>query len=452
MDGVGAMEKKFGKRSWSILLLFGLIGQIAWSVENMYFNVFLYNEVSPNLNAVTLMVQLSGITATVITLLAGTLSDKVGNRRSFLSWGYVIWGITVALFGFLSPNYVGKIFGLDVEQAIPLAVVLVVVADCIMTAFGSTANDAAFNAWVTDNTETEYRGGVEGILSILPLVSLLIVAGGFGILKDLLGGYKNLFLVLGVVITLCGVAGIFFVKDSPKLQKSGSFKDVFYGFKPSVIKENKPFYVTLLIVGIFGIACQIFMPFLIIYMEEYLHFSVLEYSAVFALAILLGGAVNVYLTRLSDKVDKVKMLYVAAGIFAAGLLGMYFAKDLGHIADLIVFGVFGFVMIAGNILVTALTGSTVRDHTPDGSVGKLQGVRMVFSVLLPMVFGPMIGNAVNMARGLGAASENAVLTTEIIPAPEIFLLGSLVSMLMFAIIPLLAKTKKEKNDALENEI
>ena len=145
------------------MLLFGLIGQIAWSVENMYFNVFLYNEIAPDLNAVTLMVQLSGITATVVTLLAGTLSDKLGNRRHFLSWGYVIWGVTVALYGFLSPKYVGKIFGLEPEQAIALAVALVVVFDCVMTAFGSTANDAAFNAWVTDNTETEYRGKVDGV-------------------------------------------------------------------------------------------------------------------------------------------------------------------------------------------------------------------------------------------------------------------------------------------------
>ena len=442
------MEKTFGKRSWSILLLFGLIGQIAWSVENMYFNVFLYNEVAPNLNAVTLMVQLSGITATVITLLAGTFSDKVGNRRSFLSWGYVIWGITVALFGFLSPKYVGKLFGLDVEQAIALAVVLVVIADCVMTAFGSTANDAAFNAWVTDNTETEYRGKVEGILSILPLVSLLIVAGGFGILKDLLGGYQNLFLALGIVITLCGVAGIFFVKDSPKLCRSGSFKDVFYGFKPSVVKGNKSLYLTLLVVGVYGITCQIFMPYLIIYMEEYLGFSVIEYSVVFALAILLGAAVNVYLTRLSDKMDKIKMLYFAVGIFAAGLLGMYFSKGMGHIGNLIVFGIFGFVMITGNILVSALTGSTVRDHTPEGSVGKLQGVRMVFSVLLPMLFGPMIGNAINTARGLGAASENAALTTAVIPAPEIFLAGALFSLLMFVVLPML----KEKKHASKNEI
>ena len=95
-------KSEFGKRNWFILLLFGLIGQIAWSVENMYFNLFIFDTISPNLDAITLMVQLSGIAATVTTLVAGTLSDKLGNRRRFISYGYIIWGVTVALFGFIS--------------------------------------------------------------------------------------------------------------------------------------------------------------------------------------------------------------------------------------------------------------------------------------------------------------------------------------------------------------
>ena len=77
----------FGKRNWYMLILFGLLGQIAWSVENMYFNLFVFDTIAPDLDAVTLMVQLSGITATLATLLAGTLSDKLGNRRSFISIG-----------------------------------------------------------------------------------------------------------------------------------------------------------------------------------------------------------------------------------------------------------------------------------------------------------------------------------------------------------------------------
>ena len=108
----------FGKRNWWILLLFGLMGQIAWSVENMYFNLFVFETISPDLNAVTLMVQLSGVVATVATLLAGTLSDKVGNRRSFMAWGYVIWGVTVALFGTLNVAGTQKILGSDLSTAV----------------------------------------------------------------------------------------------------------------------------------------------------------------------------------------------------------------------------------------------------------------------------------------------------------------------------------------------
>ena len=158
------MENKntFGRNNWIILILFGLVGQLAWSVENMYFNLFVFDTVSTNLSAITLMVQLSGVMATVATLVAGAISDKVGNRRKFISIGYAIWGVTVALFGCLSPDLVGSIFGLPLAEAVTLCLALVVAADCIMTVFGSTANDAAFNAWVTDNTKPSSRGSVGG--------------------------------------------------------------------------------------------------------------------------------------------------------------------------------------------------------------------------------------------------------------------------------------------------
>ena len=431
---------KFSRSNWFILILFGLIGQIAWSVENMYFNMFVFDTVSPNLSAITLMVQLSGITATAVTLIAGTLSDKAGNRKAFIAWGYIIWGITVALFGFLSPSLTANLFGVDTETAVKLTLVFVIIGDCIMTFFGSSANDASFNSWVTDNTEQSYRGTVEGVLSILPLAAMLIVAGGFGMLVEALG-YQTLFLVMGIVITLSGIGGIFIIKDSSALRKNGRMRDIFYGFKPSVIKGNLPFYITLCIILIYGVACQIFMPYLIIYMKTYLGFSVMEYSVVFALAILLGAGVNLYLTRLSDKRDKTTMLYIATGVFAIGLLFMYIAKGLGKTANLIVFGIAGFVMICGYIFISALAGSLVRDYTPSGEVGKLQGVRMVFSVLIPMILGPMIGNGINSLRNIPLPDLDSAdtMTTSYIPAPEIFLAAACVSLLLFALIPILKR-------------
>lgn len=426
------------------LLIFGIIGQIAWSVENMFFNLFVFEEVAPDLDVVTLMVQLSGVGATVVTLIAGTLSDKIGNRRSLISWGYIIWGVTVGLFGCLSPDLVGGLFGLPLARAVSLCLVLVVVADCVMTLFGSTANDAAFNAWVTDNTDSTNRGRVEGVLAILPLIALLIVAGGFGILKEMLG-FRNLFICLGAVISLSGIFGLFTIKDAPTLEKNGGFRDIFYGFMPSVIKENKPFYITLLIVLVYGIACQVFMPYMIIFMTTYLGFDVLEYSLVFGIAILGGAGVNLYLTRLSDRRDKVKLIYVAAGIFSLGLLAMYLSSMITEkLPLLLLFGISGFIMITGYIFVSALSGSIVRDHTPEGSVGKLQGVRMVASVLIPMIVGPAIGNGINKLSGNLIENPGAdAMTTMYIPAKEIFLVGAILALVLFAIVPVLAKNTKK---------
>ena len=434
----------FGRQNWTILLLFGLIGQIAWSVENMYFNLFVFDTISPNLDAITLMVQLSGVAATLTTLIAGTLSDKTGNRRKFIAYGYVIWGFTVALFGFISPENMQALFKTELSTAITIALAFVIVGDCVMTFFGSTANDAAFNAWVTDNTKEEFRGKVEGVLSILPLLSMLIVAGGFGILVSFIG-YKWLFFGLGAIITACGVGGVFLIKDSPALEKKGSLKDIVYGFKPSVIKGNPTLYLTLCIIGVYGIACQIFMPYLIIYMQTNLGFSVVEYSVVFGLAIALGAVANLLFGGMTDKLNKAKLLYLAAAILTVGLAGMYISNFESKTATLVTFGLFGFVMITGYILVSALSGAIVRDYTPENNAGKLQGVRMIFSVLIPMLLGPMIGNAINKAANiplpdLGSADA---MTTLYIPAPEIFLAGAIASALLFALIPLLCKAMQK---------
>lgn len=430
-------NERFSRNNWFILILFGLVGQIAWSVENMYFNVFVYNTIAPDLDAVTLMVQLSGVMATIATLVAGTLSDKLGHRRRFISIGYAIWGVTVALFGFISPELVDAIFKTGEAQAISIALTAVIVGDCVMTLFGSSANDAAFNAWVTDNTRPSFRGTVEGVVAILPLIAMLIVAGGFGILVSTFD-YSSVFLVLGIVISLCGIVGLFVIKDSKELKSNGGFRDIFYGFRPSVVRQYPTLYLAFLAIVVYSVGTQIFMPYMIIYMESSLGFSSLEYSLVFGGAIAIGAVANVFLGRLSDRMDKTRLLYIAAGVMSLGLIAMYFAKGMSHEANLALFGIFGCIMITGFIFVNSLTGSIVRDNTPASDTGKLQGVRMIFSVLIPMIVGPMIGNGLN--KWLGEPIVNpgeTAMTTEYVPVAEIFLVGGLVTLLMFAIIPVL---------------
>ena len=73
-----------GVRVWAALLSFGLIGQIAWVVENMYFNVFLYNTITGDTGMIAAMVAASAVVAAVTTLTVGALSDRLGVRKPII--------------------------------------------------------------------------------------------------------------------------------------------------------------------------------------------------------------------------------------------------------------------------------------------------------------------------------------------------------------------------------
>lgn len=83
---------RLGKRKWATIVLVGLVGQFAWTIENMYFNVYLYNTISTDPDYIAAMVGWSAAAATLTALLMGALSDRVGKRRIFIAGGYILWG------------------------------------------------------------------------------------------------------------------------------------------------------------------------------------------------------------------------------------------------------------------------------------------------------------------------------------------------------------------------
>ena len=72
------MKTKLTGRFWLCITIFSLMGQIAWVVENMYFNVFIYKMFNASAEAISAMVAASAVAATVTTLLIGAFSDKIG--------------------------------------------------------------------------------------------------------------------------------------------------------------------------------------------------------------------------------------------------------------------------------------------------------------------------------------------------------------------------------------
>ncbi|WP_039938048.1 MFS transporter [Leptospira terpstrae] len=434
-----------GGRLWSVLILFGLVGQIAWSVENMYFNLFIYNTIAKNTSSVTLMVQLSGIVATVATLIAGILTDKAGNRKLFISFGYLLWGILTLSFAFVSKENTAQWFGLsDPNEIISLTIAIVITLDCIMTAFGSTANDAAFNAYVTDNTENA-RSLAEGVLSAMPLLAMLIVAGGFGMIVSALG-YPGLFVAVGTMMSVSGIIGIWLIKDNSNLKKQNTnfISDISYGFKFVVIKENQKLYLYFFAMGIYGIASQIYMPYLIIYMQEYLKFDAIQYSIVLAGVILGASIITVILGKQFDGKNKDKLLIYFSILYIFGMLSLYtMSKTIDLSQSLMVMwltGITSLILITGFVQVLALLGAQIRDNTPTENTGKLQGIRMIFFVLIPMYIGPMIGETINERTNLTYIDPvNGAMAH--VPSPEIFLVGAIFCILIFIPLSLLLRGK-----------
>ena len=299
-----AKSNKLGGRIWFNIILFGFMGQIAWSVENMYFNTFLYNSVyngaSQNavngsldvMSAISAMVAFSAATAVITTFFAGTLSDKTGKRKWFISIGYILWGIVTASFGLISRDNTASLFGLTDEVKILTATVcIVIVMDCVMTFMGSTGNDAAFNAWVTDVTNTKNRATVESVLALMPLLATAVVMGLAGAVTGI--GYSVFFLALGAIVTVCGVLGCFTLKDK-KIEpdrKTAYFQNLIYGFRPHVVRENKRLYLALAAVCISSTAFQVFFPYLFIYLGNVLDFSLDSVLASLTTGTIVAAAV-----------------------------------------------------------------------------------------------------------------------------------------------------------------
>ena len=428
---------KTGNKSkfYLALVIFSLIGQVAWVVENMYFNVFIYKMFQADAGAISAMVTASAVAATVTTLLIGALSDKLGKRKLFICGGYLCWGISILCFGFVRKDILSGI--VPAAQAASVGISLVIILDCVMTFFGSSANDACFNAWLTDATDENSRGAVEGINAMMPLVAILVVFGGFmGFNQDLPDTWTTIFCIIGGVVFAIGILG-FFIIEEPKLDRTGNenyFKNILYGFRPKVIGENKPLYLALVAYAIFGISIQIFMPYLIIYYEVSLGMK--DYVLIFAPAIILAAAFTFFYGRIYDKKGFGFAVLPSLGLLMIGYVLLFFFKDTAMVFIGTV------LMLCGYLSGMAVFGAVIRDFTPANKAGMFQGQRIVGQVLIPGIIGPAIGKAVLSGAEM---IQNSDGTQSFKPNENIFLAALAAAVVLAAFtIPVMGKLKKEK--------
>ena len=424
------MKKKLTGRFWLALTIFSLMGQVAWVVENMYFNVFIYKMFHASAADISNMVTASAVTATLTTVFMGALSDKLGKRKLFICSGYLLWGISIFSFVLLREDLISKTFAFA-GSAAATGVSLTIIMDCVMTFFGSTANDAAFNAWLTDSVDGDHRGAAEGINAMMPLVSILVVFGGFMFFDlEKATSWSLIYTIIGILVTGVGVLG-FFLIDEPKIQPTTDsyWGGIVHGFLPKTILQNKRLYMALLAFILFNISIQIFMPYLIIYYEVSLGMT--DYVLIMAPAILIASVVTALWGKVYDKRGFSFSGVIALIVLLIGYAVLYLTRTtipvfLGSL-----------FMMSGYMCGMAVFGAFIRDHIPAGMAGRFQGVRICSQVLLPGIVGPMIGKKILENADTIIGNDG---TESFVPNANIFLFAAIVAVL---VLPLLFRKKSK---------
>ncbi len=456
-NSTAVKPNKLGANTWISIVLFGLMGQLAWMVENMYFSTFIQKQITTNPWATSATVTASAITAALVTIFGGALTDRVGKRKVFVCWGYIIWGAITASFAFFGNEH----FGPDQVVAV---VVIFVIMDCVMTVFGSMSNDAAFSAWVTDVTDITNRGFVDVILSIMPVAALMIIFVGFdGLTQD--GKWTLFFIILGAMTMVAGVVGLFILKDSPSLKpdKSSNYmSNVVYGFQPKNVKKHGMIYVCLIGMMLSGLAMQMWQPYMIMMLQYTLGFGE-GFVLPLAIVILLSAVVAVLGGKLMDKYGKEAFFYPVAAAGVVGGVLVYLIKFVGgnYGATFALFVVGGTLIESASLLAAGLFNATARDYTPSDKAGCFQGIRIIIFVTLPMIiasiFCPLIiesfGAKIDetLLAELSKYGNNLKVGDYYYPF-ELFIFSAVAAALMFVPTYFVRKHNKKLREQKLNEL
>ncbi len=440
---------KLGARVWTGILLFGFVGQIAWMVENVYFSTYIQKNITADGWATSATVAASAVAAALATIFSAAWSDRVGKRRSFVCWGYILWGVATASFALFGNR--------QVTMAVGLAVGLFVLMDCIMSAIGSMANDAAFSAWITDVTDVTNRGVVDIVLSVLPVIALMVIFAGFDGMTAA-GNWTGFFLVLGGLTTAAGVAGLLFFRDSTALRPTTGnsyFRDVFYAFRRENIRSNKMIYICFLGMMFSSLAMQMWQPYMISLVEVTL--GIENYIVPIGIVVLASAVLSVLAGKVMDRSGKERFYIPVILLQVVGGLLAYSIKFFGHPMLLLILG--GTSIMAGNLMMAGLFTASSRDYTPVGRAGASQSVKMVIYIMLPMVLASLIDPWIIRAAALEPTAEiiakyPSYAGSYLYPY-ELFLGAAISAALIFlparAVRRDAARLRKEKLDELRAE-
>ena len=313
-------------RFWLLVWGLGIVGQLCWNMENQWFNTFVYAKIAKDPTIISWMVAISAIATTAATFLFGTLSDRCGKRKIFTAVGYILWGLFTILFGMT--EYITGGRPNSTAQLLFFAAAAVVLADALMSFFGSMGNDASFNAWLNDMMTDENRGHIGAALATQPIIGTIIGTVAGGLLIGSNDNYMRLFVVMGGLVILFGVLALTAMEDSPALHpnRQGSFfRQLFSAFDLRALLARRELVWVFLVLMVYFIAFNVYYPHVGNYMIYYLGFDPGSIGIIQGIALILGMGSVIPASRLLKKNRFVTAaaLAVLLSFVGVGVLGVF---------------------------------------------------------------------------------------------------------------------------------
>ena len=432
-------QKTSGLRMWLLIWGLGLAAQMCWNIENQWFNTFVYAKIGKNPSIITGMLICSAAATSFSTFFFGTWSDRSGKRRHFMSYGYILWGIFTIVFGLT--EFLPK-------EMYVLAGLSVVLADTVMSFFGSMANDASYNAWTNDIMTDANRGQIGAALATQPVLGTILgtVVGGFLVGEH--DNYMRLFLVMGGAIIVFGILTLFILNEGDDVEPSvrGTFWHQFgevFNFK-ALFARRELFWVHVCI-AVFFIGFNIYFAYMGNYIIYYLGFSADQMGVIEAVPLVLAMLSAIPVGMLLNRDKHVPVVIAAILINFAGLwilrpLTPAMVDTSKLINPVLLLGIF--VVGVGYVAFLQAMKVWAKQLYPADSRGQFEGIWVLFFVLIPMIGGSIGGEAV--VRASGETFVDAVSgQTQFIPNGNIFLWGSVVILL--SLIPAMLAGRARKN-------
>ncbi len=441
------MEKKrSGFSFWLLIWGLGLAGQICWNMENQWFNTFVYSKIGKDPSIITGMLICSALATTFSTFFFGTWADRTGKRRMFIGMGYILWGVFTICFGLT--QYLNQEFYL-------LVGVLVVLADTIMSFFGSMGNDAGYNAWCNDNMNDKNRGGIGACLATQPVLGTMLgtVVGGLLVGSD--DNYMRLFIVMGVFVILFGILTFLFMgkQDDVTPHKDGSYWHQFASvFNFKAFFKMKELVLVHVAICVFFIGFNVYFAYMGNYLIHYLGYTADQIGIIEAVPLGLSMLIAIPVGKMVNKNLHPFIVLAATVINFLGCMFVYPIQadsiDTSAIFNPRVWiGIF--IVGVGYIAFLQTVKVWAKQLYPKDSRGQFEGIWILFFVLLPMIGGSLIGEAVVKTSGVQFLDEVSG-QMQYIPNGSIFLVGGLLCLL--SLIPMALTIKPFKARLAEQKI